>query len=123
VSSEEVPRGKPYPDVYLEAARQLGEPPATCAAIEDSANGIRSAVNAGLWVAAVPNPEFPPPIAVLAQADLVVDSLSDLTEEALGRLGDDPEPTLAGLVGDQEVESFPASNPHTDWARPPRDPR
>ncbi|MES1193480.1 MAG: HAD family phosphatase, partial [Solirubrobacterales bacterium] len=35
VSSEEVPRGKPAPDVYLEAARRLGVDPALCAAVED----------------------------------------------------------------------------------------
>ena len=54
VSSEEVPRGKPAPDVYLEAARRLGQPPRACAAVEDSANGIRSALAAGLRVVAVP---------------------------------------------------------------------
>ena len=41
VSSEEVPRGKPSPDVYLEAARRLGVAPERCAAVEDSAGGIR----------------------------------------------------------------------------------
>src|SRR3712207_9277444 len=50
VSSEEVPRGKPAPDVYVEAARQLGVAPAACAAVEDSANGIRSAAAAGMAV-------------------------------------------------------------------------
>src|ERR1700752_1020896 len=55
VSSEEVPRGKPEPDVYLEAARRLGQPPAVCAAVEDSASGIRSAIAAGMQVVAVPN--------------------------------------------------------------------
>ena len=39
VSSEEVGRGKPAPDVYLEAARRLGVEPAQCAAVEDSAAG------------------------------------------------------------------------------------
>ncbi|HUJ65903.1 MAG TPA: HAD family phosphatase, partial [Acidimicrobiales bacterium] len=73
VSSEEVPRGKPHPDVYLEAARRLGQPARACAAVEDSANGIRAAVAAGLSVAAVPNRDFPPPAEVLAQADLVVE--------------------------------------------------
>jgi HAD superfamily hydrolase (TIGR01509 family) len=118
VSSEEVPRGKPYPDVYLEAAHRLGEPPWACAAIEDSANGIRSAVNAGLCVVAVPNREFPPASEVLAQADLVVESLEDLTLAALGRLGDGPTPSVADMIDEQEVESFPASDPHADWAGP-----
>ncbi|MBD0318655.1 MAG: HAD family phosphatase, partial [Thermoleophilia bacterium] len=48
VSSEEVARGKPAPDVYLEAARRLAVEPARCAAVEDSQNGIRSAKAAGM---------------------------------------------------------------------------
>lgn len=79
VSSEEVDRGKPAPDVYLEATRRLGFPPERCAAIEDSANGIRSAHAAGLRVCAVPNTHYPPPADVLALADVVVPSLADLT--------------------------------------------
>ena len=88
VSSEEVARGKPHPDVYLEAAHRLGEPPSACAAVEDSANGIRAAVAAGLCAVALPNREYPPPPEVLAQADLVVDRLPDLTPGKLARLGD-----------------------------------
>ena len=60
VSSEEVARGKPAPDVYLEAARRLGVDAAACAAVEDSHNGIRSAKAAGMRVVAIPNPHFPP---------------------------------------------------------------
>src|SRR5215472_8581629 len=88
VSSEEVPRGKPAPDVYLEAARRLGQPPRACAAVEDSANGIRSAVAAGLRVVAVPNPDYPPPASVLAEAQLVIGSLTDLTVERVEQLDD-----------------------------------
>jgi HAD superfamily hydrolase (TIGR01509 family) len=86
VSSEEVPRGKPAPDVYLEAASRLRRPPGACAAVEDSANGIRSAIAAGMRAVAVPNRDFPPPETVLADADLVVDSLADLTSERLAAL-------------------------------------
>jgi beta-phosphoglucomutase-like phosphatase (HAD superfamily) len=68
VSSEEVPRGKPAPDVYLEAVRRLGPQPNECAAVEDSANGIRSAEAAGLHVVAIPNHDFPPPDSVLMTA-------------------------------------------------------
>jgi beta-phosphoglucomutase-like phosphatase (HAD superfamily) len=82
VSSEEVPRGKPSPDVYLEAARRLGQVPSSCAAVEDSANGIR-AVAAQTVVVAVPNREFRPPDNVLATADLVIDNLSELTVQRL----------------------------------------
>ncbi|MBO0887434.1 MAG: HAD family phosphatase, partial [Acidimicrobiales bacterium] len=66
VSSEEVPQGKPAPDVYLEAARRMGVAPERCAAIEDSGNGVRSGVAAGMTVIAVPNREFPPTKDALA---------------------------------------------------------
>ncbi len=78
VSSEEVQRGKPAPDVYLEAARRLGVDPANCAAIEDSANGIRSAHAAGMSVIAIPNPAFPPPDEARALAGVVLDSIAEL---------------------------------------------
>jgi HAD superfamily hydrolase (TIGR01509 family) len=87
VSSEEVARGKPAPDVYLEAAARLGVAPAACAAVEDSGNGLRAAAAAGMRVVAVPNRRFPPPPELLAAADLVVADLRELTPEALERLG------------------------------------
>ena len=59
VSSEEVGRGKPAPDVYLEAARRLGVDPAACVAIEDSHNGIRSAKAAGMGVHRDPERTLP----------------------------------------------------------------
>ena len=83
VSSEEVARGKPAPDVYLEAVRRLEIEPARAAAVEDSANGIRSAHAAGLRVLAIPNAHFPPPDDALELADAVLDSLADLTPEAV----------------------------------------
>jgi HAD superfamily hydrolase (TIGR01509 family) len=81
VSSEEVARGKPAPDVYLEAARQLGVPPEACAAIEDSENGIRSAKAAGMRVLAIPNRHYPPEEEALASADEVLRSIAELTPE------------------------------------------
>ena len=86
VSSEEVPRGKPAPDVYLEATRRLGQPPGACAAVEDSASGIRSALAAGLHVVAIPNRDYPPPASVLAKTQLVIDSLAGLTTERVDQL-------------------------------------
>jgi HAD superfamily hydrolase (TIGR01509 family) len=83
VSSEEVERGKPAPDVYLEASRQLGVAPERCAAIEDSHGGIRSAGAAGMFVVAIPNPTYPPDADALAQADVVIRSLDELTPELL----------------------------------------
>jgi HAD superfamily hydrolase (TIGR01509 family) len=83
VSSEEVERGKPAPDVYLEAARRLGVEPSACAAVEDSHGGIRSAKTAGMRVLAIPNPTYPPDPNSLAQADVVLDSLAGLTREKI----------------------------------------
>ena len=83
VSSEEVPRGKPAPDVYLEAARRLGIEASLCAAVEDSHAGIRSAKAAGMRVFAIPNPSFPPEADALAEAKVVLNSLADLTPEAI----------------------------------------
>jgi HAD superfamily hydrolase (TIGR01509 family) len=82
VSSEEVARGKPAPDVYLEAARRLGIDPTRCAAIEDSHGGIRSAKAAGMRVIAIPNPSYPPDDESLAQADRVIRSLAELVDPA-----------------------------------------
>jgi HAD superfamily hydrolase (TIGR01509 family) len=83
VSSQEVARGKPAPDVYLEAAKRLGVEPARCVAVEDSHNGIRSAKAAGMRVVAVPNPHFPPDEDALARADAVVGTVAELTPEVL----------------------------------------
>jgi HAD superfamily hydrolase (TIGR01509 family) len=84
VSSEEVARGKPAPDVFLEAARRLGVEPASAAGIEDSHNGILAARAAGLRVIAIPNREFPPGEDALAQADVVLGALDELTPAAVG---------------------------------------
>jgi HAD superfamily hydrolase (TIGR01509 family) len=90
VSSEEVPRGKPAPDVYLEAARRLGVAPEACAAVEDSHNGILSAHSAGMRTIAVPNPAFPPGRDALARADAVLGSIQELTPAvAAGSSGPD----------------------------------
>ena len=78
VSSEEVARGKPAPDVYLEAARRLDVEPRGCAAVEDSASGIRAAHAAGMYVVAYPNRHYPPSADALALAIAVVRSLDDL---------------------------------------------
>lgn len=86
VSSEEVRRGKPAPDVYLEAATRLGVRPDRCAAVEDSANGLRSAAAAGMVLIAVPNRAFPPGDEALRLADAVVGSLAELTPKVVRRL-------------------------------------
>jgi HAD superfamily hydrolase (TIGR01509 family) len=83
VSSEEVPRGKPAPDVYLEAARRLGADPERSAAVEDSRNGILSARAAGMRVVAIPNMRFPPGEEALTAADVVISSIGELTPDVV----------------------------------------
>jgi HAD superfamily hydrolase (TIGR01509 family) len=87
LSSELVARGKPAPDVYLEVSRRLGVEPASCAAIEDSTNGLRSAKAAGMQVVAIPRANFPPERDALAGADLVLFGLKQLSVEAISHLG------------------------------------
>jgi HAD superfamily hydrolase (TIGR01509 family) len=81
ISSEEVERGKPAPDVYLEAARRLEAEPSRCVAIEDSENGIRAAHAAGMRVLALPNPHYPPDPEALEDADDVLGSPHELTPQ------------------------------------------
>ena len=83
MSTEQVPHGKPAPDIYLAVVGRLGVTPASCAAVEDSSNGLRSAAAAGLHVIAIPRPEFPPDPDALAQASLVLPSLDALTPDAV----------------------------------------
>jgi len=87
VSSEEVERGKPAPDVYLEAARRLGVEPARCVAIEDSGNGLRSAHAARMTVIAVPNPHYPPDPEALSLAAASVAVVGEVTPELVSRVG------------------------------------
>jgi HAD superfamily hydrolase (TIGR01509 family) len=87
ISTEEVARGKPAPDVYLEVARRLKVEPGACVAVEDSSNGLRSAAAAGLRVVAVPHPRYPPDPDALHQADLVMGSLAELTTGSVETLG------------------------------------
>jgi HAD superfamily hydrolase (TIGR01509 family) len=86
VSSEEVARGKPAPDVYLAAAERLRADPRTCVAVEDSANGLRAAAAARMRVVAVPNPHFPPPADALAHAVATVRTPAGLTPELIDQL-------------------------------------
>ena len=81
VSAEEVARGKPAPDVYLEAARRLGVEPSLCAAVEDSTSGLAAAAAAGMLVIALPNREFPPTDEALRLAAVIIRSLDELRPE------------------------------------------
>jgi HAD superfamily hydrolase (TIGR01509 family) len=86
VSTEQVGRGKPAPDVYQAAADRLGFLPERCAAVEDSANGLRSAAAAGLRVIAVPHPRYPPDPSALEAAELVLTGLAELTVDTVCEL-------------------------------------
>jgi HAD superfamily hydrolase (TIGR01509 family) len=88
VSSAEVPRGKPSPDVYLEAASRLGRRGDECLGVEDSSNGIRAAAAAGLTVVALPNPTYPPKPDALELATVVVDSNDAARRALLDHLAD-----------------------------------
>jgi HAD superfamily hydrolase (TIGR01509 family) len=90
VSTEEVSRGKPAPDVYLEAARRLRLERRRCAAVEDSSNGLRAAAAAGLRVIAIPNRRYPPDPDALALADLTLPDLTALSPEVVRGLGAEP---------------------------------
>ncbi len=87
MSTEQVPRGKPAPDIYLAVAGCLGVAAASCAAVEDSSNGLRSAAAAGLRVIAVPRPQYPPDPDARALAALVLPGLGELTPDAVSALG------------------------------------
>jgi HAD superfamily hydrolase (TIGR01509 family) len=86
VSSEEVARGKPAPDVYLEVAERLGVGPGRCVAVEDSSNGLRAASAAGMAVIAVPNPHYPPAADALALAGATVAGVGEVTPELVERV-------------------------------------
>jgi beta-phosphoglucomutase-like phosphatase (HAD superfamily) len=92
MSTEEVAHGKPAPDIYLAVTGRLGHPPRRCAAVEDSANGLRSAVAAGLRVIAVPRPKYPPGPDALGLATLVLPSLTELTPDAVSQLAGESRP-------------------------------
>ncbi|WP_242882505.1 HAD family hydrolase [Actinomadura litoris] len=87
VSTEEVDRGKPEPDGYLTVAARLEVPAGACVAIEDSANGLRSAHAAGMAVIAVPREAHPPAPEALDLAAHTVRHLDEITPELVGRLG------------------------------------
>ncbi|TQN33474.1 HAD superfamily hydrolase (TIGR01509 family) [Haloactinospora alba] len=89
VSSAEVARGKPHPDVYLEAVARLGFHGGDCAAVEDSSNGMRAAHAAGMTVVALPNPApgYRPAPDALALAAEEARDLADVRERLLRLLG------------------------------------
>ena len=86
MSTEQVPHGKPAPDIYLAVTARLGVDPPDCAAVEDSSNGLRSAAAAGLHVIAIPRPQYPPDPDALAATSLVLPNLGALVPGAVATL-------------------------------------
>src|SRR6185437_2908305 len=84
VAAGETDRTKPAPDPYLRAAELHGVPPRECVAIEDSQWGLQSAQTAGMITIAITHTY---PRDALHQANLVVDSLDELTSDLLRGLG------------------------------------
>ena len=84
VSSDEVPHGKPAPDVYLVAASQLAVDPGRCLVVEDSVNGVKAGKAAGMYVVLIPNASVPPPAGTAELADAVVATLAELDPDRLG---------------------------------------
>jgi beta-phosphoglucomutase len=85
VGAEDVSRGKPHPEVFLKAAEKLSVPPARCVVIEDSVAGVEAARGAGMACVAVTTTW---PRERLADADLVVDSLEEISVEQLRSLAE-----------------------------------
>jgi HAD superfamily hydrolase (TIGR01509 family) len=81
VCADDVDRGKPAPDLFLEAADRLKTPPASCLVLEDSPNGVVAALSAGMKVIAVPHPSVDR--ASMGRAQLLVQGLSDITRSRI----------------------------------------
>jgi HAD superfamily hydrolase (TIGR01509 family) len=81
VSGEEMERVKPYPDIFLEAARRLKAHPSQCVVIEDSTNGVRAAKAAGMRCIGFKSPNSHN--QDLAEADGIVDDIRSLNLQAL----------------------------------------
>jgi HAD superfamily hydrolase (TIGR01509 family) len=85
VSSDEVERGKPAPDVFLEAARRLAAEPGEVLVVEDSLNGLKAGRAAGMTTVLVPNQSVPPATGAEEVADVVLERISELDPAAIDR--------------------------------------
>jgi beta-phosphoglucomutase-like phosphatase (HAD superfamily) len=83
VSDSDVSRGKPDPEGFLLAAGRLGVAPDSCVVIEDAVAGVSAAKNAGMKCVAVTNTH---PAVRLVEADIIVDSLQEVTVDTLEAL-------------------------------------
>ena len=78
LTGDEVQRGKPHPDIYLQTANKLGVTAETCLVIEDALAGVAAAKAANMRVAAIPDTRFVDPLEYEKEADYVLGSLSDI---------------------------------------------
>ena len=85
ITGEQITKGKPDPEPYLHAAQKLGLKSNECAVFEDAPSGILSGKNAGMKIVAIPS-QFVKGDEVFKKADLVLDSLKDITIEELKSL-------------------------------------
>lgn len=86
IYGDEVPKGKPAPDIYIEAMKQLGVTPDVTIGIEDSANGIRSLKNAGMFAVAAPSPDYPLSDDILAMVDAHITTLEDFNIDLIRKV-------------------------------------
>ncbi|HEV7809513.1 MAG TPA: HAD-IA family hydrolase, partial [Candidatus Limnocylindrales bacterium] len=130
VSSDEVERGKPAPDVFLEAARQLGVEPPAVLVVEDSYNGLAAARAAGMRAVLVPNGAVPPAPGSAEIADEVLVRIADLDPDATVRPTSGPVPGTditpeAGAPSAGGPDATPVATPvprRPSPARPPASP-
>ena len=86
VSSEEVARGKPAPDVYSRRSREDGRRSCEVSRSRGLQQRLRAATAAGMTVIAVPNPHYPPTDDALKLAAATVDAIADLTPKLVERV-------------------------------------
>ena len=86
VYGDGIARGKPAPDIYLEAMAQLGVTAPVTVGIEDSANGLRSLKAAGMLAVAAPSPDYPLPADILALADAHISRLADFNIDLIRQI-------------------------------------
>jgi len=84
ITGEDITKGKPDPEPYIKTIKQLGVKSKECLVIEDSINGMKSALDAGCFCIAVTN-TFP--AAQLKQADMIVQNISEINENVITLVG------------------------------------
>jgi beta-phosphoglucomutase-like phosphatase (HAD superfamily) len=99
-TSDEVPEGKPAPDVYRLTARRLALRPCDCVVVEDTLNGVLAARGAGMAAVLVPNAAVPPAPGARESATAVLDRLSDLDPDAILEAWDASRPRRADPAAD-----------------------